>query len=130
ARQPMPFRDQSHNDQYEIPTLAEVLALRASLSREHKRSIGVFPELKSPAYFNRLNLPVEDYLVQILDAWALNRPGSPVIVQSFEADAVRRLNDMLPHVPVIQLLESRDDVSDGALAYIKGYADGIGPPKT
>lgn len=130
ARQPMPFRDQSHNDKYEIPTLAEVLALRASLSREHKRRIGVIPELKHPDHFRAMNFPVEGWMVQIMEAWALNRPGSPLIVQAFDAASVEKMNSMMPNIQAIQLLEDDADVSDAALTAIKTYADGIGPPKT
>jgi glycerophosphoryl diester phosphodiesterase len=130
ARQPMPFRDQSHNDKYEIPTLAEVLSLRASLSREHKRSIGVIPELKHPDHFRALNYPVEVWLVQIMEAWALNRSGSPLIMQAFDAASVRLVAESMPDIPAIQLLEGNADISDAALAHIRTYADGIGPPKS
>ena len=130
ARQPMKFRDQSHNDKYGIPTLAEVLALRASLSRQHKRSIGVIPELKHPDYYRGMNFPVEGWMVQIMEAWALDRAGSPLIVQAFDAASVEKMNMMMPHIPAVQLLTDADDVSDAALAKIKTYADGIGPPKT
>ncbi|MGE4063276.1 MAG: glycerophosphodiester phosphodiesterase family protein [Rhodospirillaceae bacterium] len=130
ARQPFKFRDQSHNDKYDIPTLAEVLALRASLSREHKRRIGVFPELKHADYYRAMNYPVEGWTVQILEAWALDRAGSPVIVQSFDKASVEKLNGMMPHIPAVQLLTEEADVSDAALAAIKKYADGIGPPKS
>lgn len=129
ARQPFPFRDQSHNDMYQIPTLAEVLAIRASLSRETGRRIGVFPELKHPDHFRAMNYRVEDWLVQVLEAWALTRPGSPIIVQAFDAESVKLLSEMMPDVDVILLLTDDDDVSDAALAGIKGYADGIGPSK-
>lgn len=129
ARQPFAFRDQSHNDKYQIPTLAEVLALRASLAREHKRRIGVFPELKHPEHFRAMGHPVEGWLVQIMEAWALDRAGSPLIVQAFDASSVKAMAEAMPHVPAIQLLTADADVSDAALVQIKGYADGIGPPK-
>lgn len=130
ARQPMPFRDQSHNDQYGIPTLAEVLALRASLSREHKRRIGVIPELKHPDHYRARYAPVEGWMAQILEAWALDRAGSPVIVQAFDAESVKQMKQKLPNIQAIHLLEGDADVSDAALKAIKTYADGIGPPKT
>ncbi len=129
ARQPLKFRDQSHNDKYEIPTLAEVLALRASLSREHKRRIGFFPELKHADYYRAMNFPVEGWTVQIMEAWALDRAGSPLITQSFDKNSVAKLNEMMPNIPAIQLLEGKSDVSDAGLAAIKKYADGIGVPK-
>ncbi|MCC6915009.1 MAG: hypothetical protein IT566_15015 [Rhodospirillaceae bacterium] len=129
ARQPFPFRDQSHNDMYEIPTLAEVLGARASLSRAHKRRIGVIPELKHADYFRAMNFAVEGWMVQIMEAWALDRAGSPLITQSFDKTSVAKLNEMMPNIQAIQLLDDKADVSDAALAGIKKYADGIGAPK-
>ena len=129
ARQPLPFRDQSHNDKYEIPTLAEVLSLRASLSREHKRRIGVILELKQPDYYRTRLFPMEGWMAQIMEAWALDRAGSPLIVQAFDAESVRQMKEKLPNIQGVQLLENTADVSDGALAAVKKYAGGIGVPK-
>ena len=40
-----------YNGRYEIPTFAEVLDLRERLSRELRRTIGVYPETKHSTYF-------------------------------------------------------------------------------
>jgi glycerophosphoryl diester phosphodiesterase len=40
-----------------------VLALRARLSRELGRRIGVYPETKHPTYFRSAGLPLEEPLV-------------------------------------------------------------------
>lgn len=130
ARQPFPFRDQSHNDKYGIPTLAEVLALRASLSREHKRSIGIIPELKHPDHYRKRLMPMEGWMAQIMEAWALDRAGSPLIVQAFDADSVKEMKQKLPNIQAVYLLEDTTDVSDAALQKIKTFADAIGPPKS
>lgn len=130
ARQPFAFRDQSHNDKYGIPTLAEVLAVRASLSRQHKRRIGMIPELKHPDYYRNHLFPMEGWMAQIMEAWALDRAGSPLIYQAFDAASVREMNEKLPNIEGVLLLEGNADVSDTALKAIKAYADAIGPPKT
>jgi len=129
SRQPMPFRDQTQNDKYPIPTIAEVLVLRASKSRELGRTIGVYIEAKHPAYFRAQGRPIEEGLVSILRAWALDRPGSPVFLQAFDPAAVKRFSSSTS-VPAIQLLSESADVSDAALANIATYAKGIGPAKT
>ncbi len=130
AKERLPFRNQKANQLYQIPTLAEVLGLRASLSREHGRPIGVYPELKYPAYFRSIGLPMEERLVSILEAWALERPGSPVLVQSLDAATVKKLAEMLPAIAAIQLLSADSDVGTPRLVAIASYARGIGIPNT
>jgi glycerophosphoryl diester phosphodiesterase len=127
---------------FEIPTFREVLDLRARLSRELHRPLGVYPETKHPTYFRSLGLPIEPGLVRALNRYGLNRRGAPVFVQSFEQDNLRALDPWL-RVPLVQLLDAKalhpaGDPSKptyGELATPEGlrsiarYADGVGPSK-
>lgn len=67
-----------------VPTFAEVLELRAKLSTELGRDIGVYPETKHPTYFQSIGLGLEKPLVADLEKFDLNRKDAPVFVQSFE----------------------------------------------
>jgi len=63
----------SFNDQYPIPTLAEVIALVQRRSHELNRTIGIYPETKHPSYFKNFTdakgLPrMEDVLLTQLHA--------------------------------------------------------------
>ena len=51
-----------------VPTLDEILALRARLSAELGRAVGVYLELKDPARFARLGLPLGPPLLASLEA--------------------------------------------------------------
>ena len=124
------FRSQANNGKYNIPTLADILVLRANKSRELGRMIGVYIETKHPAYFRSIGHPLEEPLVSILKAWALDRPGSPVFLQSFEADSVKRMAEDTS-VPAIYLLEAAGpNTTDAGLKAIAAYAKGIGPAKS
>jgi glycerophosphoryl diester phosphodiesterase len=127
---------------FQIPTFQEVLDLRARLSRELHRQIGVYPEVKHSTYFRSLGLPIEPKLVSTLNRNGLNRRGAPVFVQSFEIGNLRALNHVLK-VPLVQLLDepqlhpagdpaqpSYGDMATAAgLREIATYADGVGPWK-
>jgi glycerophosphoryl diester phosphodiesterase len=133
-----------YDRRFAVPTLAEVLALRARLSAELGREIGVYPETKNPGYFAGLGLPLEPPLVAALAAAGLDRPDAPVFVQSFETANLRALRGELS-VPLVQLLHRAGAPTDLAaagdprtfadlataagLAGIACYADGIGPEK-
>lgn len=82
----------SHDGMFEVPTFAEVLALRERLSAEHGRQIGVIPEIKHPTYFDSIGLSMEEGVVELLEAHGLNRPNSPATVQSFEFANLAELN--------------------------------------
>src|SRR5471032_3013074 len=53
-----------YDGRFEIPTFAEVLALRESLSKELHREIGVYPETKHPTYFRSIGLDLETPLAR------------------------------------------------------------------
>src|SRR5689334_6123908 len=78
---------------FQVPTFQEVLDLRARLSHELEREIGVYPETKHPTYFRAAGLPLEEVLVDALRRNGLNHADSPVFVQSFEAGNLRLLHD-------------------------------------
>lgn len=126
ARQPRPGRDQSFNDQFSIPTFTEILGLVA-VTNQSGQTLGVYPELKSPAFFMSMGLDVEAALLEALEAAELESLGAPVFIQSFEPDTLRRLNSRTDW-PLIQLLPN---TTPEALSPkdIAAYADGIGPWK-
>jgi glycerophosphoryl diester phosphodiesterase len=127
---------------YEVPTFQEVLDLRARLSKELGRDIGVAPETKHPSYFRGLGLALEPGVVEALDANGLNKRGAKVVVQSFEVGNLKELRGQL-QVRLVQLISNSgapqdfiesgdprtyaDMVTPGGLKEISTYADVIGP---
>jgi glycerophosphoryl diester phosphodiesterase len=131
-----------YDGRFQVPTFQQVLNLRARLSRELHRPLGVYPETKHPTYFRSIGLPIEPRLVRALNRNGLNRRGAPVFVQSFEQDNLRALRRWL-RVPLVQLLDepqlhiagdpSKPTYAELAtpegLQSIARYAQGVGPWK-
>ncbi|HET9257466.1 MAG TPA: glycerophosphodiester phosphodiesterase [Pseudonocardiaceae bacterium] len=133
------------NGRYEVPTFQEMLDLRARLSDELGRQLGVYPETKHPTFFQKAGLPLEPRLLEILRRNGLNRPDAPVFVQSFEVTNLKQLRDLGLRTKSIQLLSASgapfDTVAAGSgptyadlstpdgLRGIARYAQGIGPDK-
>lgn len=145
AMERLPFRDQSSNGKFQIPSFDEVIQLVLNRSRELGRRIGIYPETKHPSHFAALGLPLEESLVAVLEEHGLNRADAPVFIQSFEIGNLRTL-DELTDVHLIQLLSAPilapfdqgsagsgltygDMITDAGLREIATYADGIGPWK-
>lgn len=136
----------SFNDQYPIPTLAEVIELAQRRSHELNRTIGIYPETKHPSYFKSFTdakgLPrMEDVLLTQLHAAYGNKRDAPVFIQSFEVSNLQYLRSRTT-MRLVQLLSANGKPYDfqltgdsrgyqelarsAGLDFIKGYADGIG----
>lgn len=122
---------------YQVPTLAEVIALVRAKEAETGRRIGLYPELKHSAYFASIGHDTAATLVAQLHAAGYRSASDPVFIQSFEADTLPRLNTMT-QLRLIQLVAAQggpadrrdwtyaDMLTPEGLADIAGYADGIG----
>jgi glycerophosphoryl diester phosphodiesterase len=73
-----------YDGRFEIPTFAEILALRDRLTHELHRVVGVYPETKHPTYFRSIGLDLESPLVEEVRGWGLDKKIAPIFIQSFE----------------------------------------------
>ncbi|MBD2185790.1 glycerophosphodiester phosphodiesterase [Planktothrix sp. FACHB-1375] len=144
AKERLPFRSQSFNGLFSVPTLPEIIDLAKRKSGETGRTIGIYPETKHPTYFDSIGLSLEEPLIEILHNNGYNKADDPVFIQSFETTNLQQL-DRLTDLPLIQLLSNtgkpydlavagdprtyQDLISPAELAKIAAYADGIGPDK-
>lgn len=106
-------------------TLAEVIGLVQHLNRQTGRRVGVIPEMKHPSFHLLEGKPMEGPLADLLAEYGYDSPASPAIVQSFDADALRRLREQhgcpLPRVFLVDV----DDPFD--LDEVATFAEGLGP---
>lgn len=140
ARERLPFRDQSFNGQFEIPTLSEIIDLAQHASTTPGRTIGIYPETKHPSYFQSIGLPLEPPLLKLLAHYGYTERDSPVILQSFETRNLQQLRS-LTNAPLIQLIAEptvmqvdtqrsyADLITTDGLRAIAQYANGIGVDK-
>ncbi|MET7330335.1 glycerophosphodiester phosphodiesterase [Nonomuraea sp. NPDC005650] len=138
-------RNTVYDGYYQVLTFQEVLDLAKRLSRQYGRQVGVFPETKHPTYFRSIGLPLEEPLIDTVKRNGLNRPGGPVVVQSFEPSSLKRVAKDL-RVPLWQALGTTgqpydltaagdpttyaDMMKPAGLAKIAQYAQWIGPDKS
>ena len=134
-----------YNDQFEIPTLQEIIDLAKAETARTGRTIGIYPETKHPTYFQSIGQPIEPVLLQVLEANGWNHADAPVFVQSFEMANLRWIRARST-VRTVQLMSAGgtpyDTVAAGkpvkfaslitpeGLKDIASYATGIGPSKT
>jgi len=99
---------------------------------------GLFPETKAPGVYGGLGFDMEDLLLASLQQNRLDPPGAdaatPVIIQSFSADSLRRLRARGSKLPLVLLIdgldpEGRQWLTGEGLERLSAWADGIGPAK-
>ena len=120
AVQQLGDRDQRFNGLYEIPTLDEIITFVKRKSREHGRTIGIYPETKHPTYHQSLGLALEDRLLDALKRAGWTKRSSPVFIQSFETANLRYLRTKTK-VRLVQLVDADDVNPDGSLAFNAPY---------
>ena len=109
-----------------VPTFEEIMQLAQSANRTcaGRSRIGLYPETKHPAHFQKLGLALERPMLETLERHGYAERGSPVFIQSFDPGNLRQLRAMTP-LPLVQLLEH----GIGDVARIAEYADYIGIAK-
>jgi glycerophosphoryl diester phosphodiesterase len=112
-----------------VPTLTEVLAMVGAESLRRGRPVGVLLELKHAAHHDAAGLPLDVPLLRDLARHGLDHPWARVVLMSFEAPVLRRLAART-RLPIMQLLEAGERVTEEVLDGIDEYADGIGPHKS
>jgi glycerophosphoryl diester phosphodiesterase len=135
AIQRVPFRDQSFNGQFEIPTLGQIIDLVKQVEAETGKKIGIYPETKHPTYFaqeatyvgttEKINRNISEILIDTLKAENFTDPAR-IFIQSFEAGNLKDLHDrIMPNagvdIPLIQLLDAAGIQLNGTLIETQPY---------
>ena len=115
---------------YQIPTFAEEIELIQSLNRSTGRAVGIYTEIKSPAWHRTQGKDISKAVLEILDRYGYNDATSNAFLQCFDRDELRRIRFVLhAEIKLVQLLgaSEADSTTRTHLADIATYAQGIGP---
>ncbi|MDR0576436.1 MAG: hypothetical protein LBI87_02590 [Candidatus Accumulibacter sp.] len=72
----------SMDDPFKVPTFDEVIEFSKAQSAKYGREIGIYPEAK------QADPAMEDAILETLAARGMNKPGSPVYIQSFSEETI------------------------------------------
>lgn len=133
-----PGRFPPHTGRFGIHTLAEELELVRGLNAATGRRVGVYPELKRPAWHRDQGVDMAPLLLGILSTHGYESAADPVFVQCFDRAEIERLREALgTRLKLVQLVgennwrESDTDFdrlkTAAGLRDLARFADGIGP---
>jgi glycerophosphoryl diester phosphodiesterase len=113
-----------------VPTFQEAIDLV-------RGKAGLYPETKAPEVYGKRGFDMEKLVIEILKKNKLDIPGAdpktPVIIQSFSAESLRKirfdLKSKLPLTFLIGLDPQNRWLSVDGMKRVKEFADGVGPMK-
>lgn len=124
---------------FEVPTLEEYIELVQGLNLSRKKNIGIYPEIKAPAFHKKNGKDALGIVMKILTEYGYNTPGAPIFLQCFDPDMLLDFKKRFPKSPIklVQLI-AHDSWGESKHSYgkmmtpegikkIATYADGIGP---
>jgi glycerophosphoryl diester phosphodiesterase len=132
--------------EWRIPSIDEVLALRAQVSTDRGWELGVIPEIKHSSLFSLLGFDPEALLLAALGRAGLDDAGPLVRIESFELANLTRLRTALGYQGVLVFLVEESGrppdhaltgdhrtytelLAPGALEALVAVVDAIGPSK-
>ena len=125
-----PNRFPPKRSRFTANTFDQEIELLQGLNRSTGGSVGLYPEIKSPAFHHDHGLDLASAVLDALKAYGYLGRDSGAIVQSFDATELQRVkHELMPErgldLPLTQLLSGAEPFHLG-LAEIATYADNIG----
>lgn len=133
-----PGRYNGGSEIFRIQTFAEELEFIRDLQDAHGRAVGVYPEIKRPAWHRCEGVDIAPEFLRVLADYGYTEHSDPVYVQCFDAAELRRIRHELNcRLKLVQLI-GEDSWGESATRYaplrtrrgLEGLArtvDGIGP---
>jgi len=120
---------------FRVPTLNEMIELVQGLNDLFGKSVGIYPELKAPAWHRENGLPIEKAFLEVMERYGYRGPSAAVFVQCFEAEPLIRMRTELGSaLPQIMLIgggpRAARMLSATGMKEVAEFANGIGPSKT
>jgi glycerophosphoryl diester phosphodiesterase len=117
---------------FSVVTLEEEIQLIQQLNRSTGRNVGIYPELKAPAWHRKEGRDLAGAVLPILRRYGYDAKDSACFVQCFELAEIKRLRGELAWKGKLVMLMGGGDsnplTTDAGLADLAKIVDGIGPP--
>lgn len=123
---------------FSFPTLQEEIELTQGLNKSTGKNVGIYPEIKNPAWHHDEGVDVARLVLEVLGEYGYTDATDNVFLQCFDARELRRVREELGcKLRLVQLItenaagESDTDYdqlrTDPGLASVAEYANALGP---
>jgi len=121
---------------FRVHTFAEEIELIQGLNVSTGKSVGIYPEIKSPAFHREEGKDIAVAALGILKQYGYDEKTDKVFLQCFDSSELRRIHDeLMPELdmdlPLVQLMGTEQEyrwmLSSSGVQRLATYVDGIGP---
>jgi len=136
---------------FQIHTLAEEIELIQGLNKSRTKNIGIYPEIKAPAFHRFEGKDISVALLKVLKQYGYHQKSDSVFLQCFDPNELKRIKHQLfnlmgMQLKLVQLIPETEwqetcfyvngeainydygwMLESGAMKMISSYADAIGP---
>lgn len=138
GKQIFPHRYSGNAARFSIATLMEHFELIRELNRAFNMNIGVYPEVKSPAFHLKEGVDASKIVIDALDEYGFGGAQGNSYLQCFDFNEIKRIRETLNYTGKVVMLiaenswaESDTDYNwlrtEEGLKSVAKYANGIGP---
>ena len=111
---------------FKLHSLQEEIELIQGLNKSTGNNIGIYPEIKEPAFHKKEGKDISKIVLKILTDYGYTTKKDNCILQCFDFDELKRIREELQSkLFLVQLVEYGFD--ENQLKDVTSYADGIGP---
>lgn len=108
---------------FSLNSFQEELEMIQGLNHSTGKNIGIYPEIKDPAWHRSEGKDISTIVLKILAEYGYKQASDRVFLQCFDSEELKRIkNELKCELKLIQLLEEDCDLKD-----VASYAYGIGP---
>jgi len=121
---------------FRVHTLAEEIELIQGLNVSTGKTVGIYPEIKSPQFHRDEGKDIASAALSVLLHYGYDDKSDTVFFQCFDADELRRVHgELMPQMgmtlKLVQLMSTEKQylwmLSAQGMQRVSVYADGIGP---
>ncbi len=111
---------------FQLHSLYEEIELIQGLNKSTGNNIGIYPEIKEPAFHLKEGKNISKIVLNVLSLYGYRTKADNCILQCFDTNELKRIRQELnSDLFLVQLIESKEEESQ--LDEFVQYADGIGP---
>ena len=127
----------ANRGQFQIPTLEEELQLIQGMNHSRLKSIGIYPEIKSPGFHRNAGVDISKIVLEVLKKYGYSTKQDLCIVQCFDWSELKQIRKLGYQGRLVFLMGGRRmkldetsepvDFNETTMREIAKVADGIGP---
>ena len=121
---------------FRVHTFAEEIELIQGLNKSTGKSVGLYPEIKSPAFHRDAGKDIAAATLSVLKQYGYEQKTDRIFLQCFDSSELQRIHDdLMPELdmslPLVQLMGTEEEfhwmLSESGVQRLAAFVDGIGP---